>query len=92
MTASVYSGTVEKRLRSEYERKVYPRSMISWCNERQAQLVGDSVILAVGMQSTADTVKSMLNCAIDVVSVGDCIQPGTVREASRTAYYAALDI
>ena len=52
----------------------------------------DSVILAVGMQSTEDTVKSMLNCAIDVVTVGDCVQPGTVREASRTGYYAALDI
>ena len=52
----------------------------------------DSVILAVGMQSTADTVTSMLNCAVDVVPIGDCVQPGTIRQASRTAYYAALDI
>ena len=52
----------------------------------------DSVVLAAGMQSTEDVVESMLDCAADVIPVGDCIQPGTVRQASRTAYYAALDI
>jgi pyruvate/2-oxoglutarate dehydrogenase complex dihydrolipoamide dehydrogenase (E3) component len=55
-------------------------------------LPADSVILAVGMKPTTETVDSMLDCAIDVIPVGDCIRPGTVREASRTGYYAALDI
>jgi hypothetical protein len=52
----------------------------------------DSVVFAVGMESTSDTVDSMLDCALDVIPIGDCIQPGTVREASHTGYYAALDI
>jgi 2,4-dienoyl-CoA reductase-like NADH-dependent reductase (Old Yellow Enzyme family)/thioredoxin reductase len=52
----------------------------------------DSVILAVGMQSTEDIVESMLNCAADVIPVGDCVKPGTIRQASSTAYYTALDI
>ena len=52
----------------------------------------DTVILAVGMQSTTDLVDSMLDCAADVVPIGDCVQPGTVRQASRTGYFAALDI
>jgi NADH dehydrogenase FAD-containing subunit len=52
----------------------------------------DSIILAAGMQSTENTVKSMLDCAVDVIPVGDCIKPGTVRQTSRTGYYAALDI
>jgi len=52
----------------------------------------DSVILAVGMRPTSETVNSLLNCAVDVIPVGDCIKPGTIQQASRTAYYAALDI
>ena len=61
-------------------------------NGKTENIAADSVILAVGMRSTADTVESMLNCAVDVIPVGDCVRPGTVLEASRTAYYAALDI
>lgn len=56
------------------------------------EIAADTVVLAVGMRSTSEIVESMLDCAIDVVPVGDCIKPGTVREASRTGYYAALDI
>jgi thioredoxin reductase len=52
----------------------------------------DTVVLAVGMKATTDTVAAMLDCALDVVPVGDCVRPGTVREASRTGYYTAQDI
>ena len=52
----------------------------------------DTVILAVGMQSNAETYQSMLNSAVMVVPIGDCIKPGTVQQASRTGYYTALDI
>lgn len=52
----------------------------------------DTVILAVGMRSTANTVEAMLDCAPDVIPVGDCVKPATVRNASRTAYFAALDL
>jgi 2,4-dienoyl-CoA reductase-like NADH-dependent reductase (Old Yellow Enzyme family)/thioredoxin reductase len=52
----------------------------------------DTVILAVGMRSNLDTFWSLLDCAVDVVPIGDCIGPGTIQQASRTAYYAALDV
>jgi pyruvate/2-oxoglutarate dehydrogenase complex dihydrolipoamide dehydrogenase (E3) component len=55
-------------------------------------ILADSVVLAVGMESTVNTVDSMLDCALDVIPIGDCVKPGTVREASRTGYYTALDI
>jgi thioredoxin reductase len=52
----------------------------------------DTVVLAVGMTPTGDVVQSMLNTAIDVIPVGDCVRPGTVLDASSTAFYAAMDI
>jgi flavanone/flavanol-cleaving reductase len=61
-------------------------------NGKMEIIPADSVILAAGMKPTTETVASMLDCATDVVPIGDCIKPGTVRQASSTAYYAALDI
>lgn len=52
----------------------------------------DSVVLAVGMRSTSETVHSLLDSAVEVIPVGDCIRPATVRQASRTAYFGALGI
>jgi 2,4-dienoyl-CoA reductase-like NADH-dependent reductase (Old Yellow Enzyme family)/thioredoxin reductase len=62
-------------------------------NEEKTEIIpADSVILAVGMQPNKDTVKELSNSAVQVIPVGDCIHPGTVRQASRTGYFAALDI
>jgi 2,4-dienoyl-CoA reductase-like NADH-dependent reductase (Old Yellow Enzyme family)/thioredoxin reductase len=52
----------------------------------------DTVILAVGMRSTSEAVRSLRDCALDVVPVGDCVRPGTIQQASRTGYFAALDL
>lgn len=52
----------------------------------------DSVILAVGMQSNYSVFENLVNCAADVIPIGDCISPATVRQASRTAYFSARDI
>jgi NADH dehydrogenase FAD-containing subunit len=65
---------------------------VTYKDGQKERIPADTVILAVGMQSTKDTVNSILNCAVDVVPVGDCIQPGSIRQASRTSYFAALDI
>jgi hypothetical protein len=55
-------------------------------------ITADSVILAVGMQSDQKTYQDMLDCAIEVIPIGDYIQPGTIQQASRTAYYTAMDL
>jgi NADPH-dependent 2,4-dienoyl-CoA reductase/sulfur reductase-like enzyme len=63
------------------------------CKNGKPEIIpADSVILAVGMKSNSETYQAMLDCASDVIPIGDCIQPGTVRQASHTGYYTALDI
>jgi pyruvate/2-oxoglutarate dehydrogenase complex dihydrolipoamide dehydrogenase (E3) component len=52
----------------------------------------DSIILAVGMVSNAEVLQALYDCAPEVVAVGDCLQPGTIREASRMGYFTACDI
>jgi 2,4-dienoyl-CoA reductase-like NADH-dependent reductase (Old Yellow Enzyme family)/thioredoxin reductase len=52
----------------------------------------DSVILAVGMRSNDDVFQTLYNCAPEVIAVGDCLKPGTIRQASRTGYFTARDI
>lgn len=56
------------------------------------ELNADTVVLAVGMRSHIETYYSMLDCAVDVVPVGDCLTPANVRNAIHSAYYAACDI
>jgi 2,4-dienoyl-CoA reductase-like NADH-dependent reductase (Old Yellow Enzyme family)/thioredoxin reductase len=65
---------------------------VEFKNGKKEIIPADTVILAVGMKSNSDTVEAMLDCALDVIPVGDCIKPGTVQQASRTAYHTALDI
>jgi len=63
------------------------------CKDGKPEIIpDDSVVLAVGMRSSSETYEAMLDCAVDVIPVGDCIQPGTFQQASRTGYHAALDI
>jgi 2,4-dienoyl-CoA reductase-like NADH-dependent reductase (Old Yellow Enzyme family)/thioredoxin reductase len=52
----------------------------------------DSVILAAGMKPNADVFRAMYDCAPEVIAIGDCLKPGTIREASRTGYFTARDI
>ena len=52
----------------------------------------DSVVLASGRESRFEVFEQLRLCAPDVIPLGDCITPATVREASRSAYFSALDI
>jgi NADPH-dependent 2,4-dienoyl-CoA reductase/sulfur reductase-like enzyme len=52
----------------------------------------DTVVLAVGMKSNTEVFQAMYDCAPEVIPVGDCIRPGTIRQASTTGYFAARDI
>jgi hypothetical protein len=44
------------------------------------------------MRSNMDIFQSLYDCAPEVIAVGDCIKPGTIRQASRTGYFTARDI
>jgi 2,4-dienoyl-CoA reductase-like NADH-dependent reductase (Old Yellow Enzyme family)/thioredoxin reductase len=52
----------------------------------------DSVVLAAGMQSNTDVMEELRNSALEVITVGDCVNPGTILQATQTGYYTALDI
>ena len=55
-------------------------------------LPADSVVYCVGMRSNSDLYAQLYDCAPEVYRVGDCIKPGTVREAILTGYYTAAEI
>lgn len=50
------------------------------------------VVLAAGMRSGSGVYERLIGTAPIVEAIGDCIQPGTVRGASRTALYAARNL
>ncbi len=52
----------------------------------------DTVVLAVGMRSNFRVYESLAHSAPIVEAIGDCITPGTVRNASRTAFFAANNL
>lgn len=52
----------------------------------------DSVLISVGMRPRFDVFEALLDSAPDVQPIGDCIQAATVRNATRTGFYAALNI
>ena len=55
-------------------------------------LPADTVVYCVGMRSDAEPYAQLYDCAPEVYRVGDCIKPGTVREAILTGYYTAAEI
>jgi 2,4-dienoyl-CoA reductase-like NADH-dependent reductase (Old Yellow Enzyme family)/thioredoxin reductase len=65
---------------------------VTYQTGRTKIIPADSVILAVGMRSNEDVFRSLYDCAPEVIPVGDCVRPGTIRQASRTGYFTSLDI
>ena len=65
---------------------------LTYQDGKKEVIPADTVILAVGMRSNSDTFEAMYDCAPEVIPVGDCIKPGTIRQASRTGYFTARDI
>ena len=52
----------------------------------------DSIVLAVGLKSRRELCDSLYTLGGNYAELGDCIKPANVRQAIRTAHYAALDI
>ena len=59
---------------------------------KQEKLPADTVVYCVGMRSDPAVYQDLYDCAPEVYRVGDCIKPGTVREALLTGYYTAAEI
>ena len=52
----------------------------------------DTVLLACGMRSETAQVEALRDGAPQVMIIGDCYQPGNMRQATFQGYYQALDI
>ena len=55
-------------------------------------IAADSVVFAVGQASELETANKFRNCAPRFCSVGDCVEPGKIIEATRTAFFGAMNI
>jgi hypothetical protein len=50
------------------------------------------VIYAVGMRANGNVYADLYDCAPEVLRVGDCIKPGTIREAISGGYFGAMEL
>ena len=53
---------------------------------------GDTVIYAVGLKADGSLYATLHDCAPEVLRVGDCIKPGTIREAISGGYFGAMEL
>ncbi len=58
----------------------------------ESVLEADAVIYAVGMKADGSVYNDLYGCAPEVLRVGDCIRPGTIREAISGGYFGALEL
>jgi len=53
---------------------------------------GTTVICALGQRARRDMVENLIDCALYVAQIGDCVSPSTITTAIYQGYHAALDI
>jgi 2,4-dienoyl-CoA reductase-like NADH-dependent reductase (Old Yellow Enzyme family)/thioredoxin reductase len=61
-------------------------------NGNEIFLFADTIVCAVGQRPLLSVVDSLKDCAQEVVEVGDCVRPATIRQAIFRGYFAGLDI
>ena len=54
--------------------------------------LGTTVICALGQRARRDMVENLIDCALYVAQIGDCVSPSTITTAIYQGYHAALDI
>ena len=52
----------------------------------------DDVVLAAGMKAKADEADSFIGSAPEFAEIGDCVRARTVEQATKEAYYAAVNL
>jgi 2,4-dienoyl-CoA reductase-like NADH-dependent reductase (Old Yellow Enzyme family)/thioredoxin reductase len=56
------------------------------------KVVADSVVFAVGQAPEVETVDKLRDCAVEFYSIGDCVKPQRIAEATRTGFFSAMNI
>ena len=55
-------------------------------------IAADSVVFSVGQTPVLDAVEKLRRCAAEFYSVGDCVKPQRIMEATRTGFFSAMNI
>lgn len=66
--------------------------VIGESNDGLALYDADTVVCAVGMKPLWEKAEELRLCAPEFYQIGDCVIPKNITEATRGAYFAALDI
>lgn len=61
-------------------------------NGAEVLVPGETVICAVGQRARRPAVEALLDAALTVRQIGDCVRPSTITNAVYQGYHAALDI
>jgi pyruvate/2-oxoglutarate dehydrogenase complex dihydrolipoamide dehydrogenase (E3) component len=59
---------------------------------KEEVIAADSVVFSVGQAPDLETVNKLRNCAPRFCSVGDCVEPKKIIQATRTAFFSAMNI
>ncbi|NLT16042.1 MAG: FAD-dependent oxidoreductase, partial [Clostridiales bacterium] len=59
---------------------------------KEVLIEADTIIYALGQRSLYKEAEQLLDTAPEVILVGDCVRPGTVKEAISRGFHAAMDI
>ena len=61
-------------------------------NGLEEVLAADSVVFSVGLAPELGSVEKLRDCAPEFYSVGDCVKPQRIMEATRTGFFSAMNI
>jgi len=61
-------------------------------NGTESWIEGDTVVYAVGMKPNSSVYADLYDCALEVLRIGNCIQPGTIREAVSGGYFGTREL
>ena len=72
--------------------RITPEGVICEADGEEVLVPGGNVICAVGQRARRDVVDGLLDGALTVKQIGDCIRPANICMAVYEGYHAALDI
>lgn len=72
--------------------QVTDRSVVVERDGQQTELAADTVILAAGMRALTKESYALDIDALDFAVIGDAVKPGKIQDATRTGFFAAMDL
>ena len=72
--------------------EVNEKGVIGENSEGSRLYEADTVVTAMGMKANREEADKLRFCAPEFYQIGDCVSAKNITEATRTAYYAAIDM